>query len=237
MRRFSLEVLQLLRQHLKRLPDKTKTDAQRVLSLQSTIIGRLHDVTRQKITGMRIRCHGDYHLGQVLFTGNDFIIIDFEGEPARHLGERRIKRSPLRDVAGMIRSFHYATHAALRAQTSAISRPEDLPVLKEWAQAWYHWVSATFLKSYLELMADTPVLPQNRENMQVLLDAYLLDKAIYEVNYELNNRPDWVGLPLEGILQVLGTDDEKEDEGTMSKDPLTASIAEIKQEKAPGQKS
>ena len=237
MRRYSLEVLQLLRQHLKRLPNETKTDAQRVLSLQSTIIGRLHDVTRQKITGMRIRCHGDYHLGQILFTGNDFIIIDFEGEPARHLGERRIKRSPLRDVAGMIRSFHYATHAALRAQTSVISRPEDLPVLKEWAQAWYYWVSATFLKSYLELMADTPILPQNRENMQVLLDAYLLDKAIYEVNYELNNRPDWVGLPLEGILQVLGTDDEKEDERTMSKDPLTASIAEIKQEKAPGQKS
>jgi len=236
MRRFSLEVLQLLRQNLKQLPNETKTDAQRVLSLQSTIIGRFHDVTRQKITGMRIRCHGDYHLGQVLYTGNDFIIIDFEGEPARHLGERRIKRSPLRDVAGMIRSFHYATHAALRAQTSAISRPEDLPVLKEWAQAWYYWVSATFLKSYLELMADTPVLPQNRESMQVLLDAYLLDKAIYEVNYELNNRPDWVGLPLEGILQVLGIDDEREDEGKKNKDPLTAPIAEIKQEKAPGQK-
>jgi len=243
MRQFSLEVLQLLRQRLKQLPGEAKTDAQRVLALQDTIIGRLQEVTRQKITGMRIRCHGDYHLGQVLYTGNDFVIIDFEGEPARHLGERRIKRSPLRDVAGMIRSFHYATHAALRARTSAVPRPEDLPVLKEWAHAWYYWVSATFLKSYLELMADTPILPPSRESMQVLLDAYLLDKAIYEVNYELNNRPDWVGLPLEGILQVLGADDERAAEGAESEAARTAPVAEVKPEKAatgakaPGEKA
>ena len=243
MRRFSLEVLQLLGQRLKQLPDEAKTDAQRVLALQDTIIGRLHDVTRQKITGMRIRCHGDYHLGQVLYTGNDFVIIDFEGEPARHLGERQIKRSPLRDVAGMIRSFHYAAHAALRAQTSAVLRPQDLPVLKEWAHAWYYWVSTTFLKSYLELMADTPILPPSRESVQVLLDAYLLDKAIYEVNYELNNRPDWVGLPLKGILQVLGADDERAAEEAEREAARTAPIAEAKPQKvatearAPGEKA
>lgn len=156
---------------------------------------------------MRLRCHGDYHLGQVLFTGNDFVIIDFEGEPARHLGERRIKRSPLRDVAGMIRSFHYAANAALRGQSSTILRPEDILALEEWAQVWYLWVSATFLKSYLETMRNTPILPQSREGLKVVLDAYLLDKAIYEVNYELNNRPDWVGLPLRGVLQVLKSED------------------------------
>ena len=153
---------------------------------------------------MRARCHGDYHLGQVLYTGSDFVIVDFEGEPARHLGERRIKRSPLRDVAGMIRSFHYAACVALHGRVSTLLRPEDLPMLEEWAQAWYLWVSATFLKSYLELMAATPILPQSREGMKAILDAYLLDKAIYEVNYELNNRPDWVRAPLQGILQVLG---------------------------------
>ena len=152
---------------------------------------------------MRVRCHGDYHLGQVLYTGRDFVIIDFEGEPARRLGERRIKRSPLRDVAGMIRSFYYAAYIALRGQASTVLRPEDLPRLEEWACAWYLWVSATFLKSYLQFTADIPVLPQSRENVRVILDAHLIDKAMYEISYELNNRPDWVWLPLQGMLQML----------------------------------
>jgi maltose alpha-D-glucosyltransferase/alpha-amylase len=203
MRGSASQVLQLLRQYLNRLPDEVKVDARKVLGLEDVIMRRFQDLTSLRITGMRIRCHGDYHLGQVLYTGGDFVIIDFEGEPARHLGERRIKRSPLRDVAGMIRSFRYAAYAALHGQTSATLRPEDLPVLEEWAQFWYLWVSTTYLKSYLQFMAGIPVLPQSREGMKVILEAYLLDKAIYEVNYELNNRPDWVGLPLQGILQML----------------------------------
>jgi maltose alpha-D-glucosyltransferase/alpha-amylase len=108
----------------------------------------------------------------------------------------------------MIRSFHYAAFFALRGQTSPVLRPEDLPMLENWAWAWYLWVSATFLKSYREIMADTPVLPQGLEGLKSVLDAYLVDKAIYEVNYELNNRPDWVGLPLQGILQVVGSEEE-----------------------------
>jgi len=108
----------------------------------------------------------------------------------------------------MIRSFHYAAYVALRGQVSTRLRPEDLPMLEEWAQAWYFWVSATFLKSYLEFTAGIHVLPQTREGMKIILDAYLLNKAIYEVDYELNNRPDWVGLPLKGVLQVLGAHEE-----------------------------
>ncbi|MFC2022397.1 maltose alpha-D-glucosyltransferase, partial [Chloroflexota bacterium] len=207
MRSFAVQVMQLLRGRLKQLPDGVKADARKVLSLEDVIIGRFQNLTGRRITGMRLRCHGDYHLGQVLFTGNDFVIIDFEGEPTRHLGERRIKRSPLRDVAGMVRSFHYAANAALRGQSSTILRPEDMLAMEEWAQAWYLWVSATFLKSYLEIMRDTPILPQSREDLKVVLDAYLLNKAIYEVNYELNNRPDWVGLPLRGVLQVLESEE------------------------------
>jgi maltose alpha-D-glucosyltransferase/alpha-amylase len=203
MRGFTNQVLPLLSQRLGQLPAEAKSDAQKVLTLEDTIIKRFQGVTRRKITGMRVRCHGDYHLGQVLYTGSDFFIVDFEGEPARHLGERRIKRSPLTDVAGMIRSFHYASYFALRGQASTALRPEDLPVLEQWAQAWFLWVSATFLKSYLELMADTPILPQSREEARIILEAYLLRKAIYELNYELNNRPDWVRLPLLGILQML----------------------------------
>ncbi|MFC1939470.1 maltose alpha-D-glucosyltransferase [Chloroflexota bacterium] len=208
MRGFAIQILQLLRQRLRRLPDDVKADAQKVLILEDVIIGRFRDIPKRKISGMRTRCHGDYHLGQVLYTGKDFVIIDFEGEPARHLGERRIKRSPLRDIAGMIRSFHYAVHFALRGQAPTVLRPEDIPMLEEWAEAWYLWVSATFLKSYLDIMLDTPILPQTREGIKVILDAYLLDKALYEVNYELNNRPDWVGLPLQGILQVLESEEE-----------------------------
>jgi len=208
MRSFAIQVLQMLRKHLRYLPNEAKENAQKVLSQENTIIGRFQEVHRRKITGMRIRCHGDYHLGQVLYTGNDFVIVDFEGEPIRHLGERRIKRSPLRDVAGMIRSFHYAAHIALSGKESTVLRPEDLPLLEDWARAWYLWVSATFLKSYLGLMADLPILPQSREGVKILLDAYLLNKAIYEVDYELNNRPDWVGLPLQGILQILETEEE-----------------------------
>jgi len=208
MRGSAIQVLQLLRQRLRQLPDEVKVDAQKVLGLEDAIIGHFQDISKRKLTGMRIRCHGDYHLGQVLYTGNDFVIIDFEGEPARHLGERRIKHSPLRDVAGMIRSFHYAAYVGLRGQASMVLRPEDLPVLEEWARFWYLWVSATFLKSYLQFMADIPILPQSREGIKVILDAYLLDKALYEVNYELNNRPDWIGLPLQGILQMLEAEAE-----------------------------
>ena len=222
MRGYASQVLQLLRQSLKQLPEEAKADARKVLGLEDAIMGRFQDLTSQRITGMRVRCHGDYHLGQVLYTGRDFVIIDFEGEPTRHLGERRIKRSPLRDVAGMIRSFHYAAYTALRGRASTIVRPEDLPLLEEWARSWYLWVSATFLKSYLEFMADIPILPQGREGMKVILDAYLLDKALYEVNYELNNRPDWVGLPLHGILQMLETGAPPAKAPSTKKHPLTS---------------
>ncbi len=194
----------MMRQCLRQLPDETEADARGVLSLEDAILGRFQDSTRRRTTAMRVRCHGDYHLGQLLYTGRDFVVIDFEGQPARRLGERRIERSPLRDVAGMIRSFYYAAYIALRGQASTVLRPEHLPLLEEWAHTWYLWVSTTFLKSYLQFTADIRILPQSRENVRVILDAYLVDKAMYEVNYELNNRPDRAWLPLQGNLPTLG---------------------------------
>ncbi|MGA9815049.1 MAG: alpha-amylase, partial [Terriglobales bacterium] len=139
-----------------------------------------------------------------LFTGSDFIIIDFEGEPARSLAERRKKRSPLQDVAGMLRSFHYAAYAPLLQQGSN-ERPgaEGLLVLGSWAQYWQRWVSATFLKTYLEVSGDAIFIPRGREELALLLDVHLLDKAVYELGYELNNRPSWVRIPLDGISQLL----------------------------------
>ena len=139
---------------------------------------------------MKTRHHGDFHLGQVLSTCGDWTIIDFEGEPSRPLAERRAKRSPLRDVAGMLRSFHYAAHAARG----------DAPIEK--AEAWSAGACAAFLKRYLAVAEGAVFLPRSRTHTEALLDAFVLEKALYEIDYELNNRPDWLAIPLRGLLAV-----------------------------------
>ncbi len=203
MRSFTAQIFQLLHDGLKELPEALRENAQQVLDSEKTIIDRFQLIRNRKIPAARIRCHGDYHLGQVLYTGKDFVIIDFEGEPARSLSERRIKRSPLRDVAGMIRSFHYAAHSALLQQTTLGLKSEDLSALEHWAQFWYVWVSSSFLTSYLDSVAQAKLLPDDPEQRMILLDTYLLEKAVYEIGYELNNRPDWLKVPLQGILQMI----------------------------------
>ncbi|MDP2993185.1 MAG: alpha-amylase, partial [Deltaproteobacteria bacterium] len=127
--------------------------------------------------------------------------IDFEGEPARTLSERRLKRSPLRDVAGMIRSFHYAAYNALFLDASL--RAKDKPLLEPWADLWYHYVSGIFLHSYLETCGEAPFIPHEKGEIETLLQAFLLDKAIYELGYELNNRPDWIIVPVRGVQCIL----------------------------------
>jgi maltose alpha-D-glucosyltransferase/alpha-amylase len=200
MRNLTARVFQLLRSRMNRLPEQVKGEAQKALACEDAVFQSFHAVLEQKITAMRIRIHGDYHLGQVLYTGKDFVIIDFEGEPARSLTDRRLKRSPLRDVAGMLRSFHYAAHHAIYAR---LSRPEDLPAMERWASFWQSWVSVAFLQSYLEAAGPGTFLPREEDQFQVLLDAFCLEKAMYELGYELNNRPEWVKLPIQGILQLL----------------------------------
>ena len=154
----------------------------------------------RKIEVSRIRCHGDLHLGQVLFTGDDFVIIDFEGEPARPTVERRYKRCALRDAMGMFRSFNYVAEAVLR---SGRVRSEDLAPLAPWAEAWTDWVGAVYLGSYLQGIAGTPLAPRSDELVDLLLDFYELEKVIYEVEYELHNRPDWLHIPLAGMNRIL----------------------------------
>jgi maltose alpha-D-glucosyltransferase/alpha-amylase len=194
------QVLELLRRRLSDLPKESQEDARTVLELDSEIDRRLRVVVDEKVGGRRIRCHNDYHLGQVLFTGKDFLIMDFEGEPARPISERRLKRSPLRDVAGMVRSFHYAAVSAL---IGGRVRPEDIPVLKPWAEFWHHWVAVDFLNAYFEIAGEGNFLPTSPSGISALFDLCLIDKAMYEVAYELNNRPDWVGIPLQGILSLF----------------------------------
>jgi predicted trehalose synthase len=124
------------------------------------------------------------------------------GEVTRPLGVRRLKRSPLRDVASMLRSFHYASHAALFGKAGGI-RPEDVAAFEPWARFWYAWVSAAFLATYLPIVGEAALLPRAPDDLRVLLDTQLLEKAIYELGCELQHRPDWVRVPLQGILQLL----------------------------------
>jgi maltose alpha-D-glucosyltransferase/alpha-amylase len=204
MRSLTGQVFQLLRQRLQTLPEGTRPEVQKVLDQEAKILERFRSLMDMKITAMRIRCHGDYHLGQVLYTGKDFVIIDFEGEPARPLSERRIKRSPLRDVAGMLRSFNYAAYSALFSQRdSGLIRPEDLAFLESSAQFWRLWVSAAFLKAYLGEASKGNFIPRAKREVQALLDIYLLEKGVYELGYELNNRPEWIMIPIQGIRELI----------------------------------
>lgn len=189
----------LVRQKLPTLPSGVESSAQFVLNSQSLITRYFESIPGLQPSGMRSRIHGDYHLGQVLFTGDDFMVIDFEGEPARSLNERRAKRSPLQDVAGMLRSFQYAAYTPLLAQGSLRKRQS----LSSWARYWQRWVSAAFVKSYLTTSGPAGYLPSSKSETGIFLDAYMLDKAIYELGYELNNRPSWVAIPLEGIADYL----------------------------------
>jgi len=204
MRNLTSQNLPLLQKRLRALPEGVREEGKLVLDLQDKILKRFRGILDRKITAMRIRVHGDYHLGQVLYTGKDFVIIDFEGEPAHSLSSRKIKRSPLRDVAGMLRSFHYAANAPLIGKTGgSVFRPDDAVRLEPWAYCWTLWVSAAFLDAYLAASAKSSFLPRSREEFSLLLSVYLLEKAVYELGYELNNRPDWVKLPLRGILELL----------------------------------
>ena len=175
-----------------------QADAALVLGMEGEFMGRLRALLQRPITATRIRTHGDYHLGQVLWTGGDFVIIDFEGEPARPLAERRLKRWPLRDVAGMLRSFDYAVHTSLRP------RHRGDPAL---GRTWLREVTGAYLAAYYETAGSASFLPADETGRKVLLDAFLLEKALYEVRYELNNRPTWVGIPLRGILGLMGVTD------------------------------
>ena len=207
MRNLAVENLTLLRRSLARVPDSVRAPAEKVISSDAEILRRLRAITQTPFLGKRIRCHGDFHLGQILSTGKDFIFIDFEGEPSRPLSERRIKRSPLRDVASMLRSFDYISQMALykQLQRGALNQ-EDLPKLAPWTSLWRCWVSAVYLGAYLKVVAKTGLLPPAKESLAVLLDSHLLEKALYELGYEIHHRPDWLRIPLGSILRLLKLD-------------------------------
>jgi len=206
LRNLALPVFQTLRQHRPTLSGAAQCAASQVLACEAEVLGSFHALLQRPFTARRIRCHGNYHLKQVLCTGTDLVIIDFEGEPARPLFERRLKRPVLHDVAGMLRSFHYAAQitCAVEAPLGEARRTKRAAPAVAWVRFWQYWVSTTFLTSYQSTASQSALLPEAHDERHVLLNISMLARAVYELGYELHHRPDWVEIPLQGILQLVG---------------------------------
>lgn len=192
----------LLKEVRHTMPAETNALADRLVANQKQILQQFDPIRAEKIDTFKVRIHGDYHLGQVLYTGNDFVIIDFEGEPARPLSERKIKRSVFRDVAGIIRSFDYAAFNVLLLDNPLI-RPESVSRLEPWAERWSFYVGQCFIEAYFNATKGYGIVPDYSSQRGLLLRAYLMNKAVYELNYELNNRPHWTAIPMRGILDLI----------------------------------
>jgi maltose alpha-D-glucosyltransferase / alpha-amylase len=191
------------------LPDPVKSWADQLLSRQDLILQRFRGILDPAMGGSRIRCHGDYHLGQLLFTGKDFVIRNFEGETSRTISERRLKRSPIVDVASMVRSLDYAAQSVLlgvssrRGRPPGMIRPEDQLALEPWAVAWYQRTAREFVTTYAASFKPTHLLPESAESFRRLLELFLLEKALFEIDVELTDRKDWVIIPLRGAVRLL----------------------------------
>jgi maltose alpha-D-glucosyltransferase/alpha-amylase len=200
MRNQSARVFERLSKTLAKLPANRAELGRKVLDSRAKVMAAYAGLLDRLIPTVKIRVHGDYHLGQVLMVEDDVIILDFEGEPARSLSERKLKRSPWKDVAGMLRSFHYAIHSAAPREGA---RPEEgLAAIEARAELWPQAMASAFLEAYLMAAKDAPFVPSEKDR-EVLLRAHLMEKAVYELGYELNNRPDWAHIPMAGILRLV----------------------------------
>ncbi|MBV8728927.1 MAG: maltose alpha-D-glucosyltransferase [Acidobacteriia bacterium] len=203
-------VLDQLRSVQKSLPENVRGDAATLLQQQDGVGSKLQFLRDQRLNAMRIRIHGDYHLDQVLYTGKDFVIIDFEGDPSRPLSERRIKRSPLEDVAGLLESFYHAAHSVLFGEAPGIiPQPENFPALEGWAQFWFRWVSRAFVRAYREALAAVnssemgPLLPADPNHLRSLLIVFLLDQEFRRLSVVLAESPERIRIPIHAIRELV----------------------------------
>jgi len=198
----SLRTFELLR-NFPSTPD-AQTEAAKLLARQAEVQARLQAMRDRRINVCRTRMHGDYHLGQLLHTGKDFMIVDFEGDLSRSISQRRIKGCPLRDVASMLRSLEYAAHSVLLGQIPGVIPGEGTAEsLRGWATLWSRWASALFLAGYLDTAGRTSFLPATVDETRLLLHFYLLERALIELSHELTQRPEWVRIPVQGLLALL----------------------------------
>lgn len=191
----------LLKENYPRLDKNAKALADDFINCEGIIKNFFDKIASNDLKSLRIRIHGDYHLGQVLYTGSDYLIIDFEGEPESSITDRKIKHSPLKDVAGMIRSFHYAVCAKL--YFSKETKGIDPLRMQKAADRWYKLITDAYIDSYMHTMGNISAIFGSRTELNFLLQLHLLEKAVYELGYELNGRPDWIRIPLKGIQHVL----------------------------------
>ena len=196
----AITALDLLAKRRASLPATAERDVDAVLSRRAELLSRIDAAGTRERVGRKSRIHGDLHLAQVLLRQNDFVIIDFEGEPQKSIDERRAKHSPLKDVAGMLRSFNYAMHVAV--DQACVNRPETRNALEAHGRAWEAEVRKTLLEAYRERI-DIEASYGSAESAQSMLDLFTLEKACYELRYELGNRPDWVHVALRGVLESL----------------------------------
>ncbi len=209
MRNLQRRVFDELKSRLADLPQDVQPLARDVIEQGPAVLRSAHVLLERKFQAQRLRYHGDYNLLQVLNTGRDVVIIDFEGDPNRSLQDRRVKRMVFRDVASMVRSFHYAAWTAMlgkesgRGRSSGLIRPEDIAHLQPWAQFWYQWVAASFLAGYFAEAGAAAFLPRSPDERRYLLELFLLEKVLHEIENELKHRFDWAIIPLTGFLQML----------------------------------
>ncbi|HEX2961551.1 MAG TPA: maltose alpha-D-glucosyltransferase [Ignavibacteriales bacterium] len=187
----------LLNRNLPLMPEDLRQEARDLLALEQPLLSFAAKILVRKLPTQKIRIHGDYHLGQVLFTGKDFVITNFEGPESQSISERKLKRSPLRDAAGMIWSFHYAAYTALIEYKS--SRSEDITMLESFAEQWWLWMGSVFMQSYFDTVQQTGLLPPEKEELEYMLHVYLLEKKLYELHYALSKHMDEAYIPIKGI--------------------------------------
>ncbi|MFN3821380.1 MAG: maltose alpha-D-glucosyltransferase, partial [bacterium] len=200
------QTLLALKGNISEIPLSLRRMVEKVLDYEETLEKKLTRLRRMSLTdAIRSRIHGDYHLGQLLCRGDDFVIIDFEGEPMKTVSARRVKRSPLKDVAGMIRSFHYVWEIALErfASRQQPLKSEEMSYFTTWAKSWELWATVSFLTQYRKHSQNLPIFPKDETAAEAFLEALLIERALYEIQYELHNRPQWLGVPLRGLLSLL----------------------------------
>jgi len=191
------KTLEILTQRARDLPAPVVADIDTLLSRREILLKQIDASVSRSLQGLKTRYHGDFHLGQVLVKRNDFIIVDFEGEPARPLAERRMKHSPLRDVAGMLRSFTYARQTGM--QRCNVQSTEDCTRWNSLLDKWEHDVRSLFIATY-DAIARPAGIYQSLKDAQPLLTLFEIEKALYETRYELSNRPDWATIPLRSLI-------------------------------------
>jgi maltose alpha-D-glucosyltransferase/alpha-amylase len=222
MRNVMFDVLNELQIESHRLPDDLKEYAVLIQKLQPAMLLEFRGIADRRIHAARIRCHGDCHLHQVLFTGKDFVFIDFEGRPRQSVGERRIKRSPFVDVTMMVRSFDYAAYAALyglasgRGRTTGAVREEDRPALLPWSRAWRGWTHHAFLEGWIGVCEGSSFLPSDQEERNILFRVHLVDQILQEISRQLRSDPAWLPIPLLGLLETF------EPVGSLESSPATS---------------